>query len=123
MEWLNVLLGVLAALFAGLNIFQVFSFRAYKKMHQAEAEKGEAEATLAKQNALKERLDAVEQLYSEQGRALDELRRQVLELKDEKFKSDQKVMKLESENSTLRFRVDELAAEVEAYKVIANANK
>lgn len=123
MDWTTIITSALAALFAGLNIFQVFSFRAYKKMHKAEAEKGEAEANLAKQNALKERLDAVEQLYSEQGRALDELRRQVLELKDEKFKSDQKVMKLESENSTLRFRVDELAAEVEAYKVIANAKK
>ena len=82
MDW-SVLLGIVAALFGGLNLFQLFSFRAYKKKFHAEAEKDEAEASESKQSALERRLGAMEALYDEQGKVIDSLRKDILRLSSE----------------------------------------
>lgn len=124
MEWLNILLGAFVALFAGINIFQFFSFRAYKKKYKAEAEKDEALAAAEKQSALEQRLESIEKLYVEQGKLVDDLRERVLALGQEKMERDEKIIRLEKDNEALTKRVDELTKEVEAYRVfIANKNK
>lgn len=120
MEWLNILLGAFVALFAGINIFQFFAFRAYKKKYKAEAEKDEALAAAEKQSALEQRLESIEKLYIEQGKIIDDLRQQVLTLGQEKMERDEKIIRLEKDNATLAKRVDELTKEVEAYRVIAS---
>ena len=55
-----------------------------------------------------------------QGETIDALRREILEISDAKFLSEQRVQTLERENERLVKRVDELATEVEAYKVLLN---
>jgi len=118
MEWINILLGGLATLFAGINIYQLFAFRAYKKKYQMEAEKDEAIAAAEKQSALEQRLESIEKLYVEQGKIIDDLRQRVLTLGQEKMERDEKIIRLEQDNATLTRRVDELTKEVEAYKTI-----
>lgn len=119
MEWLNILLGALVAIFAGLNIFQLVSFRAYKNMHQAQAEKGEAEASAAKQSALESRLASIERLYGEQGKVIDDLRERVLNQSKEKFDLQTRIVQLEGENRALTEKVAILDKTVQAYKTIA----
>ena len=118
MEWLNVTLGALTALFAGLNIFQLFSFRAYKKKFHAEAEKDEAEASESKQSALERRLAAIEALYDEQGKVIDSLRKDILRLTTEKFANERRMVQLEAENKRLTEELDKVKEEVQAYKTI-----
>lgn len=118
MEWLNVTLGALTALFAGLNIFQLFSFRAYKKKFHAEAEKDEAEASESKQSALERRLAAIEALYDEQGKVIDSLRKDILRLTTEKFANERRMVQLEAENKRLTEELDQVKKEVQAYKTI-----
>ena len=119
MEWLNILLGALAALFASLNIFQIFTFRAYKKKYKAEAEKEEAEAAEQKQSALERRLEALESYCAEQGKTIDSLRADILRLSQEKFESEKRIVQLEGENQTVNERLALMAKQLEAYKTIA----
>ena len=117
---LEIILGALVALLGGLNIFQLINGRAVKKQYKAEAEKAEAEAKAEKQSALEKRLESMEHLYEEQGKTVDELRKDVLRLSDEKFANEQRIQKLENENKELRTTVEHLKNEVEAYKTIIN---
>ena len=121
MGLLDIILSALVALFAGLNIFQIFSFRAYKKKFQAQAEMEEAVAYAEKQSALEQRLTAVERLYNEQGATIDGLREQILKLSKEKFDNAQRIVQLEGENKLLREKQDRLEKEVEAYKTLVNS--
>ena len=66
------------------------------------------------------RIRTMEDLYKQQGETIDALRREILEISDAKFLSEQRVQTLERENERLVKRVDELATEVEAYKVLLN---
>lgn len=118
MEWLTILLGALAALFAGLNIFQVFAFRSYKKKYMAEAEKEQAEAEEQKQAALERRLASMEELYAKQGEEIDKLRAAVLNLSKEKFENEKRIIQLEGENKSLNEKVAWLQKDVDAYKQI-----
>ena len=119
MNWVEIVLGALVALFAGLNIFQLFSFKAYKHKYSAEAEKDEAEADAEKQSALERRLEAMEQLYDKQGEVIDGLRKDILRLTQEKYDNERRMVQLESENKTLKEEVEQLKKEVGAYKTIA----
>lgn len=116
--WIEILLGGLVALFAGLNIFQLFAFKSFKEKYVAEAEKAEAEASADKQFALERRLESIEKLYTEQGKVIDDLRARVLTLGQEKMERDEKIIKQEQTIKVLSMRVDELTKEVEAYRVI-----
>ena len=109
MDW-NILWGILAALFGGLNIFQVFTFRAYKKKYVAVAEKEKAEAEEQKQSAIERRLAAMEKLYEEQGAEIDKLREQVLALSKEKFENEKRI--------SLKEKVDWLEKDLNAYKTL-----
>jgi len=118
MEWLNIVLGAFVALFAGLNIFQVFAFRAYKKKYLAVAEAEKAEAEEQKQSAIERRLEAMEKLYSEQGEEIDKLRKAVIDLSKEKFENEKRIIQLEGENKSLNEKVAWLQKDVDAYKQI-----
>lgn len=118
MEWLNITLGILAALFGGLNIFQVFAFRSYKNKYQAVAEKERAEAEEQKQSAIERRLDAMEKLYNEQGDEIDKLRKAVIDLSKEKFENEKRIIQLEGENRSLKEKVEWLEKDVQAYKTL-----
>lgn len=118
MEWLTIVLSAAAALFAGLNIFQVFSFRAFKKKYKAEAEKDRAEAEEQKQSAIERRLGAMEKLYDEQGAEIDKLRKAVIDLSKEKFENEKRIIQLEGENKSLKEKVDWLEKDVQAYKTL-----
>ena len=43
MDWLSFILSLLTILLGGLNIFQLLTFRAYKRQRNAEADKSEIE--------------------------------------------------------------------------------
>lgn len=118
MEWTNVILGILAALFAGLNIFQIFAFRSYRKKYKALAEKDQAEAEEQKQSAIERRLDAMEKLYATQGEEIDKLRQEVITLSKEKFENEKRIIQLEGENKSLKEKVDWLGKDLEAYKTL-----
>ena len=105
MTWLNIILGALVALLAGINIYQLVNFRAYKKKYYAEAEKEEAEASESKQSALERRLGAMEVLYDEQGKVIDSLRKDILKLSSEKYANERRMVQLESENKALKEEV------------------
>lgn len=125
METLNIILGGLLAVFAGINIFQYLNFRAYKKKYQKLAEKETAEAEESKQSALERRLDAMEDLCNKQGETIDALHRDILTLKTEKHATDRRMIELEAENKSLKgevqaykMKVDSLEKEVQAYRTI-----
>jgi len=118
MEWVNIILGALAALFAGLNIFQLFAFRAYKKKFVAVAEAEKAEAEEQKQSAIERRLAAMEKLYQEQGEEIDKLRKAVIDLSKEKFENEKRIIQLEGENKSLKEKVDWLEKDLNAYKTL-----
>ena len=117
MDW-NILFGILAGLFGTLNIFQVFTFRAYKKKYVAVAEKERAEAEEQKQSAIERRLEAMEKLYAEQGDMIDKLREQVINLSKEKFENEKRIIQLEGENRSLKEKVDWLEKDLNAYKTL-----
>lgn len=118
----GIILGALAALFAGLNIFQMFSFRAYKKKYQAYAEKDEAMAYAEKQSALEQRLASMERLYVQQGETIDNLRKEQIKLSEEKYEREKRIVKLEGENKVLVEKVQNLSTQLEAYKTIVKTN-
>lgn len=122
MDWSTTLLGILAATFAGLNIFQLLSLRAYKKKYQMEAEKDQAVAGEEKQSALERRLAAMENLINEQGKVTDDLRKEVLRLTSEKFANERRIVQVEAENKSLKEKVEQLEKEVQGYKLIFENN-
>ncbi len=116
MDWSTTILGILAALFGGLNVFQLIFFRATKKKYEAEGEVAHAEAGEAKQSAFENRIAAMENLINEQGQVMDSLRKDILKLSSEKFANERRIIQLEAENKNLREKVDQLEKEVQAYK-------
>ena len=118
MEWVNIIVGALAALFAGLNIFQFVAFKSYKKKYAAEAEKDQAEAEELKQSAIERRLEAMERLYATQGEEIDKLRMAVINLSKEKFENEKRIIQLEGENKSLKEKVDWLEKDIQAYKTL-----
>lgn len=127
---MEIILGIAAALFAGLNIFQFIFLRSTKKEYEAkaqqakvEAEKAETEAKDARHDYLVKRIESMEKMYNQQGEILDGLREKVLQLGEEKMQNEVRIRQLETENKELATKVDRLEAEVEAYKTINNHGK
>ena len=118
MSTVNVILTAFLAIFAGLNVFQLLSFRSYKKKYKSIAEKDTAEAEESKQAALERRLSSMEKLYEEQGTVIDGLRKDILKLSSEKYANDRRIIQLEAENKTLKEKVEQLENDVNAYKTI-----
>ena len=123
MEWLNILLGGLVALFGGLNVFQFIFLRSTKKEYQAKAEQASIEATDARFESLQKQINDMETLYRSQGETLKQVREELLEISKKKMESDQRVAQLEMENETLKTKVEKLEHEIEAYKIINGNGK
>lgn len=115
----ETLLGILAALFGGLNIFQFIFFRYTKKEYWARAEQAAIEAKDARFEFLQKQINDMEALYKKQGDELNAVREELLRVSKDKLESDKKVAQLEMEKKTLEEKVDRLAREVEAYKTIS----
>ena len=119
MEWFEAIIGALCGGILTM-VSTILYFKPKLKEAKADADKAETEASVAKYTHLLERIREMEELYKQQGETIDALRREILEISDAKFLSDQRVQTLERENERLVARVDELATEVEAYKVLLN---
>ena len=118
MEWFEAIIGALGG---GIVTFisTILYFRPKLNEAKAEASKAETEASAAEYAHLLERIHTMEELYKKQGEIIDDLRKKVLVLGQEKLERDEKIIKLEQDNETLTRKVDELTKEVEAYRVIA----
>lgn len=122
MEWFQAIVGALSGgLLTALG--GIFYLKSRMQKEGAEADMAKTEASKLEYAHLLERITNAEKMYAQQGEIISELRQQVLKLSSEKFESDQKVQvltaeskRLKAENENLRMRVDELAAEVDAYK-------
>lgn len=110
----ETLLGILAALFGGLNIFQFIFFRYTKKEYWARAEQAAVEAKDARFESLQKQINDMESLYKQQGEELSAVRKELLEVTKAKMESDKRVTQLEFENQSLKEKVDRLEHEVRA---------
>ena len=115
LEWI---LGTVATILAGLDIFQFFFFRSTKRRYEAEAEKAKIESEQTRSDYLEKRIESMEKMYSQQGDLLDRLREQVLQLSEENLENKQTIQRLESEKKTLSEKVEKLETEVQAYRTI-----
>ena len=104
----ETLLGILAALFGGLNIFQFIFFRYTKKEYWARAEQAAVEAKDARFDSLQKQINDMESLYKRQGEELSAVRKELLEVTKAKMESDKRVSQLEFENQALKEKVDRL---------------
>ena len=117
MEWLSLILTTLGGGILAL-VGSMLYFRPKLKQAQAEAAIKETEAETGRYEALVKRLNSMEEMYGEQGRQMDELRKEILRLSDEKFSNEKRIIQLEGENKTLSEKVARLEKELEAYKFI-----
>lgn len=100
MDWqmiLNFVLGILTLLFGGLNLFQLLTFRAYKRQKNAEADKAEIESLSA----------IIKQNQEEIGRLSQRL-----------TLADQRAMEQENKYNELYDKFDKMRDEFETYKLI-----
>ena len=117
MEWFEAIIGALCGSILSA-VGTILYFRPKLREAKAEASKAETEASAAEYAHLLERIRTMEEMYQKQGEIIDDLRKKVLVLGQEKLERDEKIIKLEQDNDTLTRKVDELTKEVEAYKVI-----
>lgn len=99
MDWqmiLNFVLGILTLLFGGLNLFQLLTFRAYKRQRNAEADSAEIES-LSK---------IIKQNQEEIGRLNQRL-----------LIADKRAMDQENKYNELYDKYDKLRDEFEEYKL------
>ena len=89
MEWI---FGIISALLGGLNIFQLLTFRAYKRQRNAEADSAEIdslskiiERNQAEIGRLSQRLNDADQRALEQDRRYEELSNKYDKLREEFF--------------------------------------
>ena len=120
--WFGILVSGIVSLVTGVG-GSVLYFRPKLKEANANAQKAQTDAQDYAYNSLLERMNKMEQSHNEQMKSQNEeiaqLRTEVLQLNREKFENDKRIIQLESENSSLRDRVDGLEKELQAYKTIA----
>lgn len=92
---LNFVLAVLTLLFGGLNIFQLLTFRAYKRQRNAEADRAEIESLS----------EIIKQNQAEIGRLSQRL-----------IDADRRATELENKYNTLYDKYDKIRDEFENYK-------
>lgn len=92
MEWWSIISSILALLFGGLNIFQLLTFRAYKRQRNAEADTAEIESlskiivqNQAEIGRLSQRLNEADKRALEQDRRYEELSNKYDKLREEFF--------------------------------------
>ena len=107
MQWIEIIIGALSGNLLGI-LAGVAYFRPRLQEAKAGASKASTEAKEAEFEFLRSRLDSIEKLYMEQGKALDQVRAEFIELSKQKAASDQKVAQLEIENKDLRDKIGAL---------------
>ena len=92
MEWWSAISSILMVLFGGLNIFQLLTFRAYKRQRNAEADSAEIESlskiitqNQAEIGRLSQRLNEADKRALEQDRRYEELMNKYDDLRNEFF--------------------------------------
>ena len=93
---ITLVLGILTLLFGGLNLFQLLTFRAYKRQRNAEADKAEIESLSA----------IIKQNQEEIGRLSQRL-----------TLADQRAMEQENKYNALYDKFDKMRDEFETYKL------
>ena len=93
-------------------------FRPKLKEAKAEAKKAETEASAMEYSHLLDRIKNMEELYAKQGEIIDTLRKQVLELGQEKLERDKEIQSLRAENKENKQLIEKLTQEVDSYKKI-----
>ena len=93
---LNFVLALFTLLLGGLNIFQLLTFKAYKRQRNAEADKAEIESLS----------EIIKQNQSEIGRLSERL-----------TVADQRAMEMENKYNVLYDKWDKLRDEFETYKL------
>lgn len=117
MDWI----ALIGAVFGGSVLSAVGSILYFKpklREAQAKAKTAETEAADKEHASLAARVESLTKLYTQQGESLDALRKQLLEMAEQKQQSDLRVIQVETENKQLRERVSSLEQEVTAYKTI-----
>ena len=117
MEWLDSLVGALGGGLLSIAGSIVY-FRPKLKEAKAEAKKAETEASAMEYSHLLDRIKNMEELYAKQGEIIDTLRKQVLELGQEKLERDKEIQSLRAENKENKQLIEKLTQEVDSYKKI-----
>lgn len=119
MDWLTLVISNAVTLVSSLG-GTILYFRPKLKEANANAIKAQAESQNYVYDSLLQRINSMEKMYNEQyesqNKVISELRQEVLKLTKEKFESDERIVLLEGENSSLRTRVDGLEKELMSYK-------
>ena len=92
MDWLSFILALATLLLGGLNIFQLLTFKAYKRQRNAEADSAEIESlskiitqNQAEIGRLSQRLNEADKRALEQDRRYEELANKYDKLRNEFF--------------------------------------
>ena len=119
MDWLTLVISNAVTLVSSLG-GTILYFRPKLKEANANAIKAQTESQNYVYDSLLQRINSMEKMYNEQyesqNKVISELRQEVLKLTKEKFESDERIVLLEGENSSLRTRVDGLEKELMSYK-------
>lgn len=110
MDWGNIISLLLSGGVLG-GLGGMFYFRPKLKEAKAGASKAETEAKKERNEYLLGRIESMERLYKQQGDMLDEVRKQVLSLKEEALNREQVITDLKEDNRKLAHNVDTLKSE------------
>lgn len=118
LAWVDLLLSAIGGSVISLAGSIVY-FRPKLKQAKADADMKETEAQNFMYDSLLSRMNTMEKMYNEQNDIIAGLRKEILQLGEEKFSNEKRIVQLEAENRELRLKVDKLDKEVSAYKTIA----
>ena len=95
-DWGSILLSIITALSGGLNIFQLLTFRAYKRQRNAEADRAE--------------IDSLSEIIKQNQAEIGRLSQRLID-------SDKRATELENKYNTLFDKYDKIRDEFENYKL------
>lgn len=99
MDWQaigNIVLAVTTLLFGGLNVFQLLTFKAYKRQRNAEADRAE--------------IDSLSEIIKQNQAEIGRLSQRLID-------SDKRATELENKYNTLFDKYDKIRDEFETYKL------
>lgn len=108
--WTNIISLILSGGVLG-GLGGIFYFRPRLREAKAGADKAHTEAARERNEYLLGRIESMERLYKQQGDMLDEVRQQVLELKEKAMDRESVISDLKEENRALTDKVEKLKAE------------
>lgn len=119
MEWVNLILAAIGGSVTSV-VGSIFYFRPKLKELQAGASKAQTEADDARLNYLMQRIESSEKLYTEQGKALDDLRKKQLQLETELHEKNKRITLVETENRALNEKISALESENKTLSEMVN---